>query len=156
VGCAERLYIRLFAWRSGNHSGDHAPDVLVLDASEIASISIRTTQVYLYGPKPKSLEWLVIEPAKAVAESISNHIRPLLTPEDSDKAVLVTCEGGRLSIEWKWWCPALPVFIQQVTRESPSIPVGCEERSEVDLNGIWNGIRWAWRKPDAQQRQLLA
>ena len=30
-----------------------------------------------------------------------------------------------------------------------------EEHSGLDLNGIWNGVRFAWRKPDAQQRQML-
>ena len=62
-------------------------------------------------------------------------------------------DEGRLTIEWKWWRPALQVFLQQVVRECPSVVIAPEERSELDLNGIWNGIR---EKPGAQQRRMLA
>ena len=95
--------------------------------------------MFLYGPKPKIVEWLVIEPAQAVAEDISRHIRPLLTATDPDKAVLVAHDEGRLTIEWKWWRPALRIFLQQVVRECPSVVIAPEERSELDLNGIWTG-----------------
>jgi len=40
-------------------------------------------------------------------------------------------------------------------RECPSVVIAPEERSELDLNGIWNGVRFAWKKPDAQQRRML-
>lgn len=36
---------------------------MVLEASDITSISARTIEVFVYGPKPKVLEWLVIYPA---------------------------------------------------------------------------------------------
>jgi hypothetical protein len=153
VGCADRLYVRLFAWRSGDHGDVHDPDVLVLEASEIASMSIRTLEVFLYGPKTKIVEWVVIEPAQAVADDISRHIRPLLKPLDPDKAVLVADDEGRLTIEWKWWRPALRVFLQQVVQECPSVVIAPEESSELDLNGIWHGSR---EKPDAEQRCMLA
>jgi hypothetical protein len=125
----------------------------VLEPSEIASMSIKTVEVFLYGPKPKFAEWLIIEPTQAVADDISRHIRPLLRSLDPDKAVLVADEEGRLTIEWKWWRPALRVFLQQVVRECPSIVIAPEERSELDLNGIWHGLR---EKPDAEQRCMLA
>ena len=153
AGCADRLYLRLFAWRRGDHGDDHDPDVLAFEASEIASMSIRTLEVFLYGPKPKIVEWLVIEPAQAVAEDISKHIRPLLRPLDPEKAVLVADDEGRLTIEWRWWRPALRAFLQQVIRECPSVVITPEERSELDLNGIWHGLR---EKPDAEQRCMLA
>ncbi len=156
VGSADRLYVRLFASRSGNHGNDHDPDVVVLGASEIASLAIKAVAVYLYGPKPKLIKWLVIEPAQTISDEVSRHVRPLLVPTEGDKAVLVAHEEGCLRIEWRWWRPALPVFFEQVARECPSVTIGREQRSDVDLNGIWNGVRWAWRKPDAQQRQLLA
>ena len=96
---------------------------------------------------------MVIEPAQAVADDISRHIRPLLRPLDLDKAVLVADDEGRLTIEWKWWRPALRVFLQQVVQECPSVVIAPEERSELDLNGIWqHGSR---EKPNAQQRQML-
>jgi hypothetical protein len=153
VGCADRLYLRLYAWRRGDHGDDRDQEVLAFEAPEIASMSIRTLEVFVYGPKPKIVEWLVIEPAQAVADDISRHIRPLLRALDPDKAVLVADDEGRLTIEWKWWRPALQVFLQQVVRECPSVVIAPEERSELDLNGIWNGIR---EKPGAQQRRMLA
>lgn len=153
VGCAERLYVRLFAWRRGDHSDVHDPDVLMFEVSEIASMSIRTLEVFLYGPKPEIVEWLVIEPAQVIGDDTSRHIRPLLRLLDPDKAVLVADEEGRLTIEWRWWRPALRKFLQQVARECPSVVIAPEERSELDLNAIWNGIR---EKPGAEQRRMLA
>jgi hypothetical protein len=125
----------------------------VLEAAEIDSMSIRTLKVFLYGPEPNVVESLVIEPAQAVADDISRHIRPLLTPLDPDRAVLVADDEGRLTIEWKWWRPALRVFLQKVVQECPSVVRAPEERSELDLNGIWHGRR---EKPDAEQRCMLA
>jgi len=150
--CAERIYIRLFAWLPGAPCDAKDPDILVLEASEIASMSIRTLEVFLYGPKPKFVEWLVIEPAQAVAEDVSKHIRPLLLPFDPDKAEYVANDGGRFIIGWKWWRPALRLFLQQVVQECPSIDIANEERSELDLNGVWHGPRGG---PDAQQRRML-
>ncbi len=153
AGCADRLYVRLFAWRSRSLGDVYEPDVLVLEAREIASMSIRTVEVFLYGPKPRIVEWLVIEPAQTVANAVSSHVRPLLTPMEPDKAVLVAHEEGRLTIEWKWWRPALRVFLQQVVQECPSVVIAPEERSELDLNGIWSrGISLNF---DQQKRQLL-
>jgi hypothetical protein len=150
--CAERIYVRLFALRGKDRGDINEPDVIVLEPSEIASMSARTVEVFLYGPKPRIVEWLVIEPAQAVAEEISDHVRPLLRQLDPGRAVLVTDDEGSVTIEWKWWRPALRVFLQEIVRECPSVVISHEERSELDLNGIWNGV---WRKPDAQQRQML-
>jgi hypothetical protein len=159
AGCTERFYVRLFAWRRSDSSGDNEPDILVLEASEIASMSVRTLDVFLDGLKPKIVEWLVIEPSKAVAEDISKHIRPLLMALDPDKAVYVASEEGRFTIGWNWWRPALRVFLQQVVRECPSVFIANEERSELDLNGIWRGISRNLRKDlkdlSAQERQKL-
>jgi hypothetical protein len=152
VGCADRVYVRLFAWRNKGHADVNEPDVLVLEAREIASMSIRTVEVFLYGPKPRTVEWLVIEPAQTVVDAVSGHVRPLLTPMEPDKAVLAVHEEGGLTIEWKWWRPALPVFLQQLVQECPSVVITAEERSELDLNGIWRGISL---NLDQQQRQLL-
>lgn len=75
---------------------------------------------------------------------------------EPDKAVLVAYEEGRLTIEWKWWRPALRVFLQQVIQECPSVVIVPEERSELDLNGIWRGISRNLRKDlGAQERQML-
>ena len=156
VGRADRLYIRLFAWRRRGHDDVREPDVLVLEGREIASISARTVEVFLDGSKPRIVEWLVIEPSQTVADGVSSHVRPLLMPMEPDKAVLVAYEEGRLTIEWKWWRPALRVFLQQVIQECPSVVIVPEERSELDLNGIWRGISRNLRKDlGAQERQML-
>lgn len=59
-------------------------------------------------------------------------------------------------MEWKWCRPALPIFLQQVARACPSVVIGPEERSELDLNGIWRGISRNLRKDlSAQERQII-
>jgi hypothetical protein len=152
AGSANRLYIRLFAWRSKDHADAEVPDVLVLDASEIASMWARTVDVYLYGPKPKFVDWmLMIEPAQGTFEDITKYIRPLLTQLE-EKAVYVTSKERRLTIEWGWWQPSLREFLQQVAQECPSTAIGPEHRSELDLNGIWHGNR---DFPNPEQRRLL-
>jgi hypothetical protein len=134
----------------------------MFEASEIASIFVRTVEVFLYGPKPKIVESLVIEPAQTVAEGYFNDIRslPCSVSElgcstklpDSGKQVFVDNEKGRLIMKWKWCRPDLQTFLQQVSRECPSVLTAPEERSELDLNGIWKGVQ---RMPDTQQRQML-
>jgi hypothetical protein len=118
--------------------------------------------VFLYGPKPRIVESLVIEPTQTVAESYSNDIRSLPCSVggfgcstmllDSGKQVYVNNEKGRLIMKWKWYSPILPVFLHQLERECPSIITALEERSELDLNGVWHGLRGG---PDAQQRRML-
>ena len=144
--CAERVYVRL---------GVNVPDVIVLEASEIASIVARTVEMFLYGSKPKFVEWLVIEPAQAVEQGVPDHITSFLRVikiQDPSNLLHVANEEGRLTIGWKWCHPALQLFLQQVVRECPSISIAPEERSELDLNGIWHGPRGAGctTTPDAR------
>jgi len=150
MGCADRVYVRLFVRRGRGRTEPNEPDILAIEASEIASMSIRTVDVFLYGPKPRTVEWLVIGPVQMVGDDISRHIRPLLAPDG--KQVFVVNEEGRLTIEWKWCRPALREFLRQIARECPSIVIGPEDRSELDLNGIWHGISL---NLDAQKRRLL-
>jgi hypothetical protein len=134
----------------------------MLEASEITSISVRTVEVFLYGPKPKIVESLVIEPTQTVSEGLSNDILSLpisvgclgcsTTLLDSGKQIFVDNEKGRLIIKWQRYRPILPVFLQQLERECPSIVIGPDDRSELDLNGIWNRVV---SSPDAQERRML-
>lgn len=136
------------------------PEIMVLEPSDIASMSAQTVEVYLHGPKPRIIERLVIEPAQAAAEAVSDHIRPLgrpiqacaLDPEDLRKQFFAANEEGRVVMDWKCCRPALGVFLQQVSRECPSVVIAPKERSELDLNGIWHGISL---NLDAQKRKLL-
>ena len=160
--CAGRVYLRLYMTRETAPDGVNEPDVVVFEASEIASISIRTVEAYLYGPKPKLAECLVIELAPAVAESVSAHV-PLFPrycealgccgEPDSNYLVRVTNEDGRLAISWRHCHPNVRAFVRQVARECPTLVTGPEERSELDLNSIWRGIRL--NDLDAQQRRSL-
>ncbi len=154
AGCGDRIFIRLFMTLGSARHGANEPDVIVLEASEIASMSIETVEVFLYGPKPKLVERLVIEPAQFVAESVSDQIRSSLCAVRADPSnrVHLANEDGRLIIGWKRCHPALRAFLQEILREFPSVVIGREERSELDLNGIWHGISMNF---DAQQRQML-
>ncbi len=162
AGCADRVYIRLLVRRGKGRRDFDEQDAIMLEASEIASMSIRTVKVFLYGPKPKIVESLVIEPAQAVAEDVFSYVRRLLTglrptlccsrPIDPNKQALVGNGEGALTVEWKWCRPASRVFLQKLARECPSVVIAREERSELDLNGIWKGISL---NLDSQKRHLL-
>jgi len=160
--CDDCAYIRLFAKRGKNQTDADEREIIVLEPAEITSMSAQTVELFLYGPNPKVVEWLLIKPAEVVAEDVSDHIRPLqcvtgpnlcgISPTDPGKQVFVGNQEGPLTIEWKWCRPALQKFLRQVAHQCPSIIIGPEERSELDLNGIWNGLR---EKPNAQQRRML-
>lgn len=151
AGCGDRVYLRLFVRRGRGRHIANEPDVMMLEALEITSMSARSIEVFLYGPKPKVVERLVIELDREAAKAVSRYARPLLRPEG--KQVFVVNEHGRLTVEWKWCRPDLRTFLQQITRECPSIAIGPEEQSELDLNGIWHGLR---ENPNAEQRRMLA
>jgi len=157
--CSGRVYIRLFVKRGSKQDGNE-PSVMILEPSEIASIAAKTIDVYLYGPKPRVIEWLVIEPAAPVADEVSDHVRPLqpgmpnlcgVRPIDPCKQVVVGNEEGSLTIEWRYCRPALRAFLEQVALQCPSMVIP-EQHSELDLNGIWHGFR---RGPDAEQHRML-
>jgi hypothetical protein len=150
--CPDRLYLRLIAQRSEADYDRSDPDVLVLEAAEIASMSIQTVEVFLYEPKPRYVQSLIIGPAREAEKNGFSHIRQLLRLTSPNKAVLVTDENGRFAVDWRWLRPSLPAFLQQITQECPAVTIGREGRSELDLNAIWDGI---WRKPDARERQIL-
>jgi len=48
AGCADRIFVRLFVRRRRSRADAEEPDVIMLEASEIASISARTLEVFLY------------------------------------------------------------------------------------------------------------
>ena len=151
AGCATWVLVRLLAQRGRAETDREEPDVIMFEPSDIASISMRTTEVFLYGPKPRIVMSLVIGLSSAVAECDLNHSAPLMEP--AGKQVLVANEEGRLTINWRWCRPDLKTFLQLVARGCPSVAIAPEERSELDLNGIWKGVQ---RRPDAQERRMLA
>jgi hypothetical protein len=159
--CDDCVYVRLFARRGKSQSDVEEPEIIMLEPAEIAWMSAHTVELLLWGPKPKVVEWLLIKPAEVVAEDVSDHIRPLqcawpnlcgIRPIDPGKQVFVGNQEGPLTIEWTWCRPALRRFLQQVAQRCPSVVIGPEERSELDLNGIWNGLR---ERPNTQHRRML-
>lgn len=151
----ERIYIRLLVGFGKAWQASDVPEVMVFEPSEIASISIRTVEVFTYGPKSTILEWLMIEPTQAVAESVCDQIPPFLADigtHDLSERVYWVNEERRLAVGWKFCHPDLRSFLQQVVQEYPFLAIAPEQRSELDLNGIWNGIR---ERPNAQQRRML-
>jgi hypothetical protein len=156
AGCADRVFVRrLFVQRGKERADIKEPDVIMFEATEIASMTARIVKVLLYGPKPRFVERLVIEPPKAIAQELSDYIRPSLRLDYPGKRIYLENDEGCLTMDWKCCRPDLHTFLEQVRRECPSVFIA-EEHSELDLNGIWNGVRFAWGKPDAQQRHLLA
>jgi len=124
---------------------------MVFEVPEIVSIS--ASNVRLLFPWARTTKrWLVIEPANALREEVSNRLRSagcggmLCGPETE---ALVADEDGRLAIEWRLYRPALRRFMNEVKREWPSLTVTQERRREVDLIAIWN-------EPEPYRRQVLA
>ena len=162
AGSADQIFVRLFLWRVKKRDDLREPDVLALEAPDIASIRVRTVEVFLDGSKPKLVEWLVIEPSAAVSESFTNHLRSILNStgvRETGKQAIVTMENGCLTMEWKHCSPSLPEFLQRVARGCPSVVIGAAERSELDLNGIWRGISRNLREsvnPEGRQKLVRA
>lgn len=156
AGCADKLLVRLFVKRGWKRADSNEPDVLVLDVSEIASLSARTAEVFLDGSKPKYAQWLVIEHLPPISEEALRHLKVLLDSDDSGKQRYVAYERRSLTIKWQWCRPGLKAFLEQVARECAAITVGSEERSELDLNGIWAGFSRNVRHDlTAQERHQL-
>lgn len=155
-----RVYLRLYMTRERVPIGIDEPDVVVFEASEIASISVRTVEAYLYGPKPKFAECLVIEPAAASSvpvriPSFQGYCEALGSCGEpgSNCLVRVANEDGRLVIAWRRCHPDVRFFVRRAVQECPSLIVGPKERCELDLNGIWHGYREM--NLNQQQRHLL-
>ncbi len=150
AACADDVYVRLFLARGSE------PHVILLETSEIASMSIKIFEAFVYGPDPQLAEWLVIEPAQAIAEIVPSDSLSFLESiwtYDSGNLARVGVLGGRFTIGWKYCDPAIRTFLQQVVGECPSVVVAPEEHSELDLNSIWqHGIR---EEPNAAQLQML-
>lgn len=146
---ADRVYVRLLMARGSE------PHIIVFEASDITSMSVKTVEVFVCGPHPNIAEWLIIEPAQVISEVVPSEFISFLEDiwtHDSGNMMRVGILGGRLTIGWKWCHPDLRTFLHQIAQECPSIAISHEEHSELDLNGIWNGRE----KPDAQQRHMLA
>lgn len=150
AACADEVYVRLFMARGSE------PHVIVLETSEIASMSIKVVEAFVYGPDPQFAEWLVIKPAQPLAKIVPSQSLSFLESiwiHDSGNQARAGVLGGRLTIGWKYCDPALRTFLQQVVRGCPSVVIAPEEHSELDLNGIWqHGSR---EEPNAQQIQML-
>lgn len=155
AGCDDRAYARLFAWRRKGHGDAREPDVILLEGSEIASVSARRLEVFLSGSRPKIVQWLVIKPSEAIAEDVTERVRRLLGLPDPNKSVYVAIEDGCFVFRWEWCHPALRTFLQRLARECPSLVIGDEERSELDLNGVWSTLSMRLNLRERQRQMLV-
>jgi hypothetical protein len=140
------------------------PDVLVLDASEILSMSAQTVDVFLDGSEATVVEQLVIEPTQM---SMENRVRDVQSLQcgtgqcgtglfPMNKQPFVGIHEGRLVIEWRPCRPRLEEFLRQVAQECPNISIAHLKCPELDLNGIWRGISKNLRKDlSVQERRKL-
>jgi hypothetical protein len=161
---ANRVYVRLFAWRGRSMENPNEPDVLMLEASEILSMSAQTVEVFLDGSEARVVEQLVIEPTQMTMENRVGYVPSLQCGNGHcgtrlfpmDKQSFVGIHEGRLVIEWKPCRPQLREFLRQVAQECPNISIAHLKCPELDLNGIWRGISKNLRKDlSVQERRKL-
>jgi hypothetical protein len=161
---ANRVYVRLFVWRGRSADNPNEPDVLMLEASEILSMSAQTVEVFLDGSEAKVVEQLVIEPTQMTVENSVREVQSLQCETGQcgtglfpmDKQSFVAIYEGRLVIGWKPCRPRLQEFLQQVAQQCPNISIVHLKCPELDLNGIWRGISSNLRKElSVQERRKL-
>jgi hypothetical protein len=164
AAAANWVYVRLFVWRGRSADNPDEPDVLMLEASEILSMSAQTVEVFLDGSEARVVEQLVIEPTQMI---MKDRVRDVLSLQcdtgqcgtglfPMDKQSFVAIHEGSLVIRWKPCRPRLQEFLRQVAQECPNISILHLECPELDLNGIWRGISKNLRKDlSVLERQKL-
>jgi hypothetical protein len=174
---AERFYVRLFrpigpGWRKNIEA-----DVMALDMAELAAIQIRTTDVFVHGPKPKIYQWLVLEPVHGVRPSIADwfehqgpfppEVRPSAADQFEDlgprspgvypvpaanrfyRQWFTRCEGGTVAVPWHRYRPGLEKFLRQIALWLPNLTIRPEAHTELDLISFVS-------KREPERRRLLA
>lgn len=149
--CQEKFYFRLFAPRS-RKAGASEPDVIVLDVREILSVGIQTRTIFVYGPKPRVIEWLVVEPeagTRSLVVAQCNHLFPPIGTCDPYREWFAAPVEGILRIPWQSYRPALQAFVDQIELHFPKLTKGEVILPELDLISAVNA-----REPE--RRRLLA
>jgi hypothetical protein len=159
AACADRFYVRLFKPIGPGSRQNTEADVIALDVAELAAIQIRTTDVFVRGPKPKVYRWLVLEPVQEVRPSIADwfeHLGPLPhgacpipAADGSYREWFSGHEGGSVTIAWYQYRPALEKFLRQIASRFPNLTILPESHTELDLISFVS-------KPEPERRRLLA
>lgn len=152
ASCAEELYFRLFSHRGPRSRAGNEPEVMALRGGEVASLSIKTVEVFIFRAKPHVREWLVIEPRPgtqvAVAEQFERSSPPIYGC-DLYKEWFIRSKSGNLWIPWLCNKPPLRTLLSEIASQSPNLTIAAEDRSELDLRRLY-------RKPEPEQRKVLA
>jgi hypothetical protein len=118
----------------------------------VASIRVREAEVFISGPKPNVVQWLVVEPAPEICAPIADQFERLSPPTlgcDLYREWFTGWSGTGIFTEWKLYRPGLRTFIRQIASKFPNLSIAEDSRSELDLTGLA-------RKPELEQRKLLA
>jgi hypothetical protein len=159
AACAERFYIRLFKPIGPSSRQNTEADAMALDVAELAAIQIRTTDVFVHGPKPKVYRWLVLEPVQEVRPSIADWFEqlgplppgacPIPAADGSYREWFTRYEGGSMTVAWYQYRPALEKFLRQIASRFPNLTILREAHTELDLVSFIN-------KPEPERRRLFA
>jgi hypothetical protein len=148
----ERFYLRMSAPFSGRLSAYTDADVMVLDASEVASVGIRSFDVFVSGPKPQVREFLVVTPEAGVRASVAEPLDRLYPPGAVPVPFVdrfARYYDGDVWVPWTTYTPALRVLISQIQSRFPGLTIARETRSELDLISYVS-------KREPERRRLLA
>jgi hypothetical protein len=159
AACAERFYVRFFETIRAGWSKSTEADVMALDVAELAAIQIRTTDVFVRGPKPKVYQWLVLEPVPEVRPSIADQFEhlgplppgtcPIPAADGTYREWFTRYEGGSVTVAWYQYRPALEKFVRQIASRFPNLTMLPEAHTELDLVSFIN-------KPEPERSRLFA
>jgi hypothetical protein len=159
AACAERFYVRLFKPTVPGPRHNTEADVMALDVAELAALQIRTTDVFVRGPKPKVYRWLVLEPVQEVRPSIADWFErlgplphgacPVPAADGSYREWFTRHESGSVTVAWYQYRPALEKFLRQTASRFPNLTILPEAHTELDLISFVS-------KREPERRRLLA
>ncbi len=126
--------------------------MIALDVGEVLSVGIQTRTIFVHGPKPKIVEWLVVEPqprAQIFVTAQFNHLSPPIGTCDPYREWFAGSVDGILRIPWQSYRPALRAFANQIELHFPKLTESEVTLPELDLISAVNA-----REPE--RRRLLA
>jgi len=147
-----RFYIRLFSPLGRGAYKSSESEVIMLDLEEVASVQIQTRKLFVYGPKPKLTEWLVIEPKPAVRSLVADEFQRLAPPAatcDPRREWFSGSKDGIIWIPWQSYRPALRELVRQIELHFPNLT-----RSELKLPDL--DLINASNMAEPERGQLLA
>ena len=149
LSCGERFYIRLFSPMGRGAYESLELDVLTLELEEVESVRIQIRKIFVYGPKPKVTECLVIDLEPTARGLVAERLAPPVGTCDPYREWFAGSKDGIIWIPWKSYRPALRAFVKQIELHFPNLT-----RSELELPDL--DLISAVNKPEPERRRLLA